>query len=139
MYIELGYVLYLGADANLPAVKLYTKWMKIADPSANFELQSLFGWASAELFVQGLRDAGNPPTRAGLEGALDAVTSFNAGGLLTTSDPARNVPGSCVVLAQVQSGQIVRVPPTPRTGFYCLSNSLLPSPGFTPEVRPATS
>ena len=112
MYIEIGYVLYLGADANLPAVKLYTKWMKAADPTANFELQSLFGWASAQLFVKGLRNAGNPPTRAGLEAALDRVRSFNASGLLATSDPAQNVPGSCVILSQVRNGQIVRVPPT---------------------------
>jgi len=139
MYIEIGYVLYLGADDNQPAVKLFTKWMKIADPDANFELQSLFGWASAQLFVQGLRQAGNPPTRAGLEAALDKVTSFNASGLLTTSDPAQNVPGNCVILAQVQNGQIVRVAPSPRTGFYCLPNSLLPAPGFQPEVRPTPS
>jgi ABC-type branched-subunit amino acid transport system substrate-binding protein len=139
MYIEIGYVLYLGADSALSAVKLYTKWMKIADPTANFELQSLFGWASAQLFVQGLRGAGSPPTRAGLEAALDKITSFNASGLITTSDPAQNVPGSCVILAQVVNGQIVRVPPTPKTGFYCLPNSLLPSPGFKPEVRPPPS
>ncbi len=138
MYIELGYVLYLGADANLPAVKLYTKWMKIADPSANFELQSLYGWASAELFVQGLKDAGNPPTRAGLESALAKVTSFNANGILTTGDPAANVPGDCVLLAQVKNGQIVRVPPTPTNGFIC-TGGLLPAPGFKPEVRPAPS
>jgi ABC-type branched-subunit amino acid transport system substrate-binding protein len=136
MYIEVGYVLYLGTDANLPAVKLYTHWMQVADPKANFELQSLFGWASAQLFVDGLKDAGNPPTRAGLEAALDKVTSFDASGLITTSDPAHNVPGTCIVLAQVRNGQIVRVPPTPSTGFYCLPNSLLPSPGFKPEVRP---
>lgn len=137
MYIEIGYVLYLGADADLPAVKLFTHWMNVADSTANFELQSLFGWAAAQLFVQGLREAGNPPTRAGLEAALDKVTSFSASGLLTTSDPAHNVPGTCVILAQVQNGQIVRVSPTPRTGFYCLPNSLLPAPGFTPEVRPS--
>src|SRR6202034_940937 len=41
MYIEVGYVLYLGADSDLPAVRQYTKWMKVADPNANFELQSL--------------------------------------------------------------------------------------------------
>jgi len=139
MYIEIGYVLYLGADADLPAVKLFTKWMKIADPTANFELQSLFGWASAQLFVQGLRDAGNPPTRAGLEAALDKVTSFDASGLITPSDPAQNVPGSCVVLAQVRNGQIVRVAPTPPSGFYCVPNALLPAPGFKPEVRPTPS
>jgi ABC-type branched-subunit amino acid transport system substrate-binding protein len=139
MYIEIGYVLYLGADSNLPAVRLFTKWMKTADPNANFELQSLFGWASAELFVQGLKQAGNPPTRAGLEAALDKVTSFNAHGLLTTSDPAQNVPGPCVILAQVQNGKIVRVAPTPTKGFLCLPNSLLPAPGFKPEVRAAPS
>lgn len=137
MYIEIGYPLYLGADTDQPSVKLFDKWMKVADPDANFELQSLFGWASAQLFVQGLEGAGNPPTRSGLELALDRVTSFNASGLLTTSDPAQNVPGSCVVLAQVQNNAIVRVAPTPKTGYYCIANSLLPAPGFKPEVRPA--
>src|SRR5580658_2130891 len=139
MYIEINYLLYLGADSSFPAVKLFTKWMKIADPNANFELESLYGWAAAQLFVEGLRNAGNPPTRAGLEAALDKVTSFNASGLLTTSDPAQNIPGSCLVLAQVQGTRIVRVAPTPPTGFYCLPHSLLPSPGFKPEVRPTPS
>jgi ABC-type branched-subunit amino acid transport system substrate-binding protein len=138
MYIELGYVLYLGADGNQPAVKLFTKWMKTADPDANFELQSLYGWASAQLFVQALKDAGSPPTRAGLEAALDKVTSFNASGILTTGDPAANVPGDCVLLAQVQNGQIVRVAPTPKNGFVC-TGGLLPASGFKPEVRPTPS
>jgi len=100
MYIEIGYVLYLGADDHLPAVKLYTKWMKVADPDANFELQSLFGWASAQLFVQGLRNAGSPPTRSGLELALDKIRNFNASGLIATSDPAENVPGACIILSR---------------------------------------
>jgi ABC-type branched-subunit amino acid transport system substrate-binding protein len=139
MYIEIAYLLYLGTDATVPAVKLYTHWMNVADPTANFELQSLFGWASAQLFVQGLRDAGSPPTRAGLEQALDKITSFSAGGLLTTSDPAHNVPGACVILAQVQGSHIVRVAPTPTSGFYCIANSLVPAPGFKPEVRPGSS
>jgi ABC-type branched-subunit amino acid transport system substrate-binding protein len=137
MYISVGFSLYLGADDNLPAVKLFTKWMNKADPNANFELEALFGWASAELFVDGLKDAGSPPTRAGLEAALDKVTSFNANGLLATGDPAQNIPASCVLLAQVKNGGIVRVPPTPKTGFICLPNSLLPEAGFKPEVRPA--
>jgi hypothetical protein len=107
-----------------------------ADPNANFELEALFGWASAELFVQGLRQAGSPPTRAGLEAALDKVKSFNANGLLSTGDPAQNIPAPCVVLAQVRNGKIVRVPPSPKTGFICMKNSLLPLRGFKPEVRP---
>jgi ABC-type branched-subunit amino acid transport system substrate-binding protein len=137
MYISVGFALYLGADTGLPAVKLFTKWMKKADPTANFELEALFGWASAELFVDGLRQAGSPPTRAGLEAALDKVTSFTAGGLLSDGDPAQNVPSACVLLAQVKGAAIVRVPPSPAKGFYCLAHSLLPSAGFKPEVRPA--
>jgi len=136
MYLSMGFSLYLGTDGNLPAVKLFTKWMNKADPSANFELESLFGWASAELFVDGLKEAGSPPTRAGLEAALDKVTSFNADGLLATGDPAQDIPASCVLLAQVQGQSIVRVSPTPKTGFICMPNSLLPEPGFKPEVRP---
>jgi ABC-type branched-subunit amino acid transport system substrate-binding protein len=138
MYIELGYVLYLGADDNTPAVKLFNHWMLVADPQANFELQSLYGWASAELFVQALKNAGSPPTRTSLEAALDKVTSFDADGLTIVGDPSTNVPGDCGLLAQVRNGQIVRVPPTPKTGFIC-TGGLLPAPGFKPEVRPAPS
>jgi ABC-type branched-subunit amino acid transport system substrate-binding protein len=139
MYLTAGFALYLGTDDSLPAVKLFNKWMLKADPKANFELESLFGWASAELFVDGLRDAGSPPTRAGLEAALDKVTSFNAGGLLSTGNPGQNIPAPCVVLAQVQNGKIVRVSPSPKTGYICMPNSMLASPGFKPEVRPAPS
>jgi ABC-type branched-subunit amino acid transport system substrate-binding protein len=139
MYIEIGYVLYLGADQDIPAVKLFNKWMKIADPNANFQLQALYAWASAELFVQALKEAGSPPTRAGLEAALDKVTSFDADGLIGQSDPAANVPSSCAILAQVQNGKIVRVSPTPPTGFLCAPGAFLPAAGFKPEVRPAPS
>jgi len=139
MYLEFGYVPYLATDSTLPAVKLFTKWMKIADSNANFELQALYGWAAAQLFVQGLKQAGNPPTRAGLEAALDKVTSFNAGGLIPTSNPSANIPGGCITLAQVKNGQIVRVAPTPPTGFICSPGGYLPAPGFKPEVRSAPS
>jgi ABC-type branched-subunit amino acid transport system substrate-binding protein len=140
MYLDVGYVLYLGTDANLPAAALFNKWMKIADPAANFELQSLYGWAAAQLFVQALRNAGASPTRASLLEALDKITNFDASGLLSPGgNPAANVPGQCFVLAQVVNGQIVRVAPTPKTGFICSPGGLLPAPGFKPEVRPAPS
>ncbi|MGH9018187.1 MAG: ABC transporter substrate-binding protein [Acidimicrobiales bacterium] len=138
MYLTAGFELYLGTD-NTPAVRLFTKWMHKADASANFELESLFGWASAELFVDGLKKAGSPPTRAGLEAALDKITSFNAGGLLATGNPARNIPGSCVILAQVKNGKIVRVPPSPKTGYICMPHSLIATKAFKPEVRPKPS
>jgi len=77
--------------------------------------------------------------RAGLEAALDKITSFNASGLIATANPAQNIPGNCIILAQVKGNSIVRVSPTPKNGFYCLPHSLVPLPGFKPEVRPKVS
>ena len=140
MYIEQGYALYLGQDAKtVPAVKLFDTWMKKADPKANFEIESVYGWTSAELFVQALRQAGNPPTRSGLRAALDKVTSFDAGGLVPTENPAKAIASDCFLLAQIQNGQIKRVPPSPATGFYCPGGGYFKEPGYTPMVRPAPS
>ena len=117
MYIEQGYALYLGQDAKtVPAVALFDKWMKKVSSDPNFEIESVYGWASAELFAQALQSAGNPPTRAGLIAALNKVTFFDAGGLVPPSDPAAAVPSGCFLLAQVQNGKIMRVPPSPRPG-----------------------
>ena len=118
MYLDTGYLLYLDADANLPAVKLFTHWMKEADASPQFNLEAVYGWADAQLFVEGLRAAGKTPTRASLKAALDKVTSFD--------------------VSQVRNGQIKRVAPSPPTGFIC-SSAKLPAPGFKPEVRPTPS
>jgi ABC-type branched-subunit amino acid transport system substrate-binding protein len=139
MYIEQGYALYLGQDANaVPAVKLFDKWMKKIDANANFEIESVYGWASAQLFAQALKDAGNPPTRAGLLQALNKITTFDAGGLIPPSNPAAAVLSGCFLLAQVQNGQIKRVAPTPATGFYCGQNGYNAAPGYQPVVRPTS-
>lgn len=140
MFIDQDYALYLGEDASVvPAVSLFDKWMKKADPNADFEIESVYGWASAELFVQALKEAGANPTRQSLMAQLDKVTSFDAGGLVPNADPAQNIPPNCFLLAQVQNGRFVRVPPTPKSGFYCANGGYLPAPGFSPEVRPSPS
>ena len=138
MYLVTGYLLFLDADANLPAVKLFNHWMAVADSDAQYTLQAVYGWAAAQLFVDGLRAAGSTPTRASLLAALSKITSFDASGLLTTSNPAQNIPGGCVVLSQVQNGVVKRVAPSPSTGFICTS-AKLPARGFKPEVRPTPS
>lgn len=141
MYIVQAYPLYLpGQDAkNVAAAALFDHWMNEASSDPNFEIEAVYGWMSAELFVQALRNAGSAPTRAGLINALNGVTSFNAGGMISTANPSENIPSSCFVLAQVKSGHIVRVPPTPKSGFACSSGGFLPAKGFSPEVRPAAS
>ncbi len=139
MYIEQGDALYLGQDAKtVPAVALFDKWMKKVSSDPNFEIESVFGWTAAELFVQALAQAGNPPTRAGLIRALNKVTLFNAGGLIPPSDPAAGVPSGCFLLAQVQRGVIKRVAPTPPTGFYCGNPGFLKERDYKPVVRPSS-
>jgi hypothetical protein len=139
MYIYQDYALYLGGDAKtVPAVKLFVTWMKEVDPRATFAVEAIYGWTSAELFVDALKRAGNPPTRAKLVEALNKVTSFNSGGLIPLSDPAQNIPTNCFVLAQVENGQIKRVSPTPATGFDCPAGGYLPASGYKPMVRPTS-
>ena len=137
MYIAQQYALYLGQDAaSVPAVSLFDKWVKKANPSATFEIETLYGWASAELFTQALRAAGANPTRASLVTALGKVTSFTADGLIPNENPSANIPADCWLLAQIRGGKIVRVtPPTPTTGFQCSPGGRLTSPNFQPEQR----
>ena len=136
MYIAQPYALYIGQDASaVPAVALLDKWVKKADSSANFEIETLYGWASAELFTQALRAAGPDPTRAKLVQALGKVTSFDADGLIPEENPAANVAGHCWLLAQIKGGKVVRVAPTPPTGFVCTSGGYLTAPGWQPEQR----
>ena len=136
MYIYQTYALYLGLDARtIPAVQLFVKWVTRVDSHATFAIESVYGWTSAELFADALKQEGNSPTREGLIEALNKLTLFDSGGLMPLSDPARNVPSNCFLLAEVQDGHITRVPPTPSTGFYCPSGGYLPTPGYKPMVR----
>jgi ABC-type branched-subunit amino acid transport system substrate-binding protein len=136
MYIAQPYALYIGQDASaVPAVALFDRWVKKADPSANFEIETVYGWTSAELFVQALRAAGSDPTRAKLVQALGRITSFDADGLIPQENPSANVPGPCWLLAQIKNGHIQRVAPTPATGFICSPSGYLTAPGFKPEQR----
>jgi ABC-type branched-subunit amino acid transport system substrate-binding protein len=139
MYIEQAYALYVGADAKLPAVALYNTWMRKVDSNPNFEIESIYGWTSGELFVQALQQAGNPPTRAGLVQALNKITFFDGGGLVPPSNPAAGIDSGCFLLAQDQNGVIKRIAPTPATGFYCDSAAgYLKEAGYAPIVRPSS-
>jgi branched-chain amino acid transport system substrate-binding protein len=110
--------LYLGQDAgSVPEVQLFDHWINVAHPGYTPDIYSVFGWASAMLFVQALQHAGSDPTRATVLSALKQVTSFDAGGLLASDDPASKSPPNCFIVAKVANGQWQRESPT--TGFMC--------------------
>jgi branched-chain amino acid transport system substrate-binding protein len=116
--VGLHEALYLGQDAStVPEVALFDHWINVAHPGYTPDIYSVFGWASAMLFVQALQHAGSDPTRASLLTALRQITAFDAGGLLSTSDPASKTPGNCFLIARVSNGQWQRV--SPSSGFTC--------------------
>jgi branched-chain amino acid transport system substrate-binding protein len=119
--------LYLGQDASsVPAVATFDHWYGVAFPGHQPDLYALYGWASAALFVQAVKDAGANLSRAGILSALGKITSFDAGGLMPKSNPAGKQPPTCFVLAHVVNGQWQRIEPA--TGFDC-SGSYFKAPG----------
>ena len=119
--IQIGqvYALYLGEDAGkVPAVKQFDTYVKKVNPTWSPDLYTLFGWASAEMFVQALKAAGPHPTRGSVIAQLKKITSFNADGLFGGSDPAAKTLTSCFVMAGIKNGKFVRELPT-GGGFDC--------------------
>jgi len=138
MYLPLASALFLGQDARTtPIVATFDKWMNQVDGTDPIASWGASSWASADLFVQALKAAGRNPTRASLVAALNHITSFNAHGLVPTSNPAQDIPSPCWLLAQVKNGVIQRVPPSPVSGFICNPGGQLKLPGYSPVQRPA--
>lgn len=116
-FLEQNAALYLGEDAaNLPAVNTFLTWMQKAQPGFKPDLFSFYGWINAELFVQALRAAGPNPSRGSLLQALRNITSFSAGNLDGTSNPAKKQPSNCYIIATFRNGQIQRLDDPPVNG-----------------------
>jgi ABC-type branched-subunit amino acid transport system substrate-binding protein len=113
-----GFPLYLGEDAShLPADKLFLKYTKQVSSSWVPDLYTLFGWASAQLFVQALQAAGPHPTRGAVIAQLKKITSFDASGMVAPTNPAAKKPQGCFMIATIKNGKFVRV--MPKSGFDC--------------------
>jgi hypothetical protein len=113
--------LYLGQDAaHVPADRLFIEYLHKVNPSWTPDFYSLFGWTSAELFVQALKAAGPHPTRGAVIDQLQKITSFDADGLLGPVNPAQKKPTNCFVALQIKDGTYQRVEPK-TSGFNCSS------------------
>ena len=119
--IQIGqvYALYLGQDATtVPAVKQFDTWVKTVNSSWVPDLYTLFGWVSADMFVQALKAAGPHPTRGSVMAQLQKITSFNANGIMAGSDPAAKTVTPCFLMAGIKNGTFVREVPK-GSGFDC--------------------
>jgi ABC-type branched-subunit amino acid transport system substrate-binding protein len=111
------YPMFFNTDeaARMPVVKDYQTWTRrVGGDGVILDLYSIYGWTSAQLFVQALRAAGPRATRQSLMQALRRVTSFDGSGLIAAANPAGKTPAGCWILTQVDKGVFRRVdsPPT---------------------------
>jgi len=118
-YLEQAAALYLGQDqSSVPEVGEFLKWVHGLYPGFVPDLFTLYGWTSAQLYVQGLKQAGANPTSQSLLNSLKQITSFDANGLLAPANPAGHEPASCYLLAKIVNGDFQRVD-MPPSGFRC--------------------
>jgi ABC-type branched-subunit amino acid transport system substrate-binding protein len=119
VYGFLPTAMYLGEDRSVnKEVDLFLTWLKRTKPNANPDLFTVYGWASARLFVQALQAAGPKATRESLLTALKGITQFDANGILARGNPAAKQPPHCYIITRITDGKFTRVD-SPAPGFRC--------------------
>jgi len=131
MYLDQNLPLYLGTDAKaIPAVTTFNKWVKTATASWKPDLFTLYGWLSAQLFVQGLKGAGKNPTRGSLLKALGKVTNFTGTNLTAPTNPAAKTVSNCYLVGRIKNGQWTRQADPPisssTNGYRCTNQYYVP-------------
>ena len=110
------YAMFFNPDeaARIPAVQDFQTWTKrVGGNDVIQDLYAVYGWTSAQLFVEALRAAGPQVTRAAVVAQLRRITTFDGSGLIARADPARKGPSSCWILTEVVKGAFRRVDSPP--------------------------
>ena len=116
---QLFSLFFNSSDASaIPEVGLFQQWMNKTAPSQALDLEGMYGWAEAELFVQALKAAGPRATRASILAALKGVKQFSANGLIGPADPGARQATNCYVLWVIRNGQFQRID-TPTGSYRC--------------------
>lgn len=116
-YLDQNSSLYLGGDASdIPAVGEFLHWVQFASPGFQPDLFTMYGWISAELFAQALKNAGSDPSRGSLLQALAKQTSFTGNGIVAETNPAAKTTSNCYLIAQVVDGNFQRTDDPPISG-----------------------
>lgn len=117
-----GFALFLG-QSDAPGVKLMNEWVGKVSGSNGPDLYTMYGWASAKLFVDALEAAGPDVTQQAFLTALKGIHQFDTGGLLPTVDAGAQKPTSCWLQFVVKNGAFVQA--HPQSGFDCSGSYLL--------------
>jgi ABC-type branched-subunit amino acid transport system substrate-binding protein len=88
-YFLLQHVPFQAASqfpGEFPGLERYIETMNHYEPAYTYNEVAMEGWLSAALFVEGLRAAGPAPTQKKLINAINHITNFTGGGLITPID-----------------------------------------------------
>jgi ABC-type branched-subunit amino acid transport system substrate-binding protein len=112
------------ARPKSPGMKLYEKWIKRTDGAINEN--SLYGWLNADLFVTGLKAAGQDFTRQKVIAGINQIKDYNAGGILAGVDwtTAHQEMTDCLSLVKIVNGRFKAVFGKPREPFLCFPKDL---------------
>jgi hypothetical protein len=119
-YVTMTFLPFEEANSNATL----KNFLKYVGPS-NADGFAVYGWTATLAFQQAMnaivkKDGVNGVTRANLlSTGIDALTSFNAGGMIGTVNIKDKVPTACAALVQVKSGNFVRVTPKKKGTFNC--------------------
>ena len=123
-YMTLGFLPFAETGAN----KMNTNFVKYVgkDKLSGF---ASWGFTSGLLFEQAAKAVvqkhGNDGlTRANLLAELKNIHSFNADGMVVTTDIANKTPSNCFMIEQYKSGKFVRVYPTKQGTFDCKASNI---------------
>jgi ABC-type branched-subunit amino acid transport system substrate-binding protein len=109
-FLDQSTSLYLGQDASsIPAVATFLHWVNVASPGFKADLFTLYGWLSAQLFAQGLQNAGANPSRGSLLTQMGKINSFDGNHMIGPNNPAAKSVGNCYLIGQVVNGDFQRL------------------------------
>ena len=118
VYAPLTYSLFLGQDrAAVPGLNTFLDELDKVKPGESANLFSVAAWGAGLLMADAMSKAGSSVTPATTIKAMSQITSFDAGGLISPSNPAQQKPSVCMVIAGIHNGKWVRVQPS--SGFEC--------------------
>jgi branched-chain amino acid transport system substrate-binding protein len=120
------------------ALRDYISWMDKSNYTQT-ELAEV-GWANADLFITGLKDAGPDFTRQKVIDAINQLTDFDAGGIIppvnwTEQHTNLHYPRACIAYLRVNNGKFVPIWGAPGKPFTCWDGDPSSIPSSKPYAR----
>ena len=123
-YVPLTFLPFEEASTN----RTLAAFLKYVGP-ANANGFATYGWTATLAFQQAVnaivrKDGVNGLTRANmLSTGVDALSRFNAGGMIGVVDIKNKVPTPCSMITQLQKGKFVRLAPKQKGTFDCTKSN----------------